>query len=70
MIGTDQLAGVARAVSIPVVGIGGVTAANVGQVAAAGAAGVAVVSAVMAAADPGAATRALLAVWSRDLPHS
>jgi thiamine monophosphate synthase len=38
-----------------------VTAARVGEVSAAGAAGVAVIRAVLAAPDPGAATRALLA---------
>lgn len=64
VIGTDQLARVARAVTIPVVGIGGVTPANAAQVATAGAAGIAVVSAVMAAADPASATRELLARWS------
>ncbi len=67
VIGTDQLARVAKAVSIPIVGIGGVRAANAGEVAAAGAAGIAVVSAVMAAPDPGAATRALLESWKRGL---
>ncbi len=64
VIGTDQLARVARAVTIPVVGIGGVTPANAARVAAAGAAGIAVVSAVMAARDPASATRELLARWS------
>jgi thiamine-phosphate pyrophosphorylase len=65
VIGTEQLARLARAVSIPVVGIGGVSAANAAEVAAAGAAGSAVVSAVMAAPDPGAATRSLLDSWRR-----
>ncbi|MGD2217790.1 MAG: thiamine phosphate synthase [Gemmatimonadales bacterium] len=65
VIGTEQLGRVARAVSIPVVGIGGVSAANAAEVAAAGAAGLAVVSAVMAAPDAGAATRSLLESWSR-----
>lgn len=64
VIGTDRLARVARAVAIPVVGIGGVTPANAAQVASTGAAGIAVVSAVMAAPDPAAATRALLANWN------
>ena len=63
VIGTERLARVAAAVSIPVVGIGGVTAANAGQIASAGAAGIAVVSAVMAAPDPGAAVHALLRAW-------
>lgn len=67
VIGTEQLGRVARAVSIPIVGIGGVSAANAAEVAATGAAGLAVVSAVMAAPDPGAATRALLKSWSRGL---
>lgn len=65
VIGTDQLARVAKAVSIPIVAIGGVTAANAAQVAAAGAAGIAVVSAVMAAPDPAAATRTLLESWKQ-----
>jgi thiamine-phosphate diphosphorylase len=61
VIGTEQLGRVARAVAIPVVAIGGVTATNAGACVAAGAAGVAVVSAVMASDDPGAAVRGLLA---------
>jgi thiamine-phosphate pyrophosphorylase len=64
VIGTEQLGRVAR---IPVVGIGGVSAANAAEVAAAGAAGLAVVSAVMAAPDPGAATRSLLESWSQGI---
>lgn len=63
VIGTEQLGRVARAVSIPVIGIGGVSATNAAAVAATGAAGMAVVSAVMAAPDPGAATRSLLERW-------
>jgi thiamine-phosphate pyrophosphorylase len=59
-IGTQRLAEVIRAVDIPVVGIGGVNEQNIAEVARAGAAGAAVISAVMAAADPGAATRRLL----------
>ena len=58
-IGTEQLARVAQAVSIPVVGIGGVNQGNASRVTAAGAAGVAVVSAVMGAEDPARATRAI-----------
>jgi thiamine-phosphate pyrophosphorylase len=59
-IGFARIADVAAAVRIPVVGIGGIDAANAGDVVRAGAAGVAVISAVMRAADPEAATRALL----------
>lgn len=60
-IGLDRLAEVAAAVGVPVVGIGGITVATAAEVVAAGAAGVAVIGAVSAAADPAAATRALLA---------
>ena len=58
-IGLEGLRRVAEAVSIPVVGIGGITPENAAAVIEAGAAGVAVVSAVMAAADPQEATRRL-----------
>ncbi|HEX6589442.1 MAG TPA: thiamine phosphate synthase [Longimicrobiales bacterium] len=64
-IGSARLAEVAAAVRIPVVGIGGITPANVGQVAQAGASGAAVIGAVMAAPDPAAAVRALLAPFQR-----
>jgi thiamine monophosphate synthase len=50
-----------KAVSIPVVGIGGIHAANAATVIEAGAAGIAVISAVMAAEDPETAVRDLLA---------
>ena len=63
-IGTERLDAVARSVSIPVVGIGGITPANVAAVAATAAAGVAVVGGIMAAAHPGAVTRALLGAFS------
>jgi len=58
-IGTDRIRAVADAVSIPVIGIGGITPENAGAVTAAGAAGVAVVSAITAAEDPQAATAGL-----------
>ncbi len=47
-------------VTAPLVGIGGITIANVGEVIRAGADGVAVISAVCGAADPAAATRGFL----------
>lgn len=59
-IGPRGLAEVVRAVSIPVVGIGGIRPENIGEIAAAGAAGAAVIHAVMAAADPAEAVRRLL----------
>ena len=58
-LGIDGLAAIARAVSIPVVAIGGITLENVGRVIEAGASGAAVVSAVVEADDVAAAARAL-----------
>jgi thiamine-phosphate pyrophosphorylase len=66
--GLDGLREVVAAVSIPVVGIGGIRPATAGEVIEAGAAGVAVISAVAAAAQPAEAVRdlraAVDAVWS------
>jgi thiamine-phosphate pyrophosphorylase len=59
-VGRERIAEVSRAVGIPVVGIGGISTDNAADVLRAGAAGVAVISAVMRAADPEAAVRALL----------
>lgn len=59
--GEDALGRAVAAARIPVLAIGGVTAARVPAARAAGAAGVAVVRAVLGADDPAAATRALLA---------
>ncbi|QCC50856.1 thiamine phosphate synthase [Halapricum salinum] len=58
-IGLDRLESICEAVSIPVVGIGGVDASNAAMVAATGADGVAVITAITGATDPEAATRAL-----------
>jgi thiamine-phosphate diphosphorylase len=60
--GLEGVRRVSAATRLPVVGIGGIGAANARQVLDAGAAGVAVVSAVAAAPDPAAATRELVAV--------
>ena len=59
--GPDMLVEARKRVTFPIVGIGGITAANLGQAFAAGADSVAVVSAVFSAPDPAAATRGLLA---------
>src|SRR5437773_240954 len=59
--GEARLHEAVRGASIPVLAIGGVTAARVPAVRAAGAAVVAVIRAILAAPDPGGATRALLA---------
>ena len=55
--GLDVLRSIRRAVRIPLVGIGGITPANVGDVIRAGADGVAVVSAIVANPDPRTAAR-------------
>ena len=62
--GLELVAEIVDAVSIPVFGIGGITAENAPSVLEAGATGVAVISAVTAAEDPEAATRALEAAIS------
>jgi thiamine-phosphate pyrophosphorylase len=59
-IGPGRLDEVARAVTIPVIGIGGINAERAAEIANTAAAGIAVVGAVMSAADPRAATIALL----------
>ena len=60
-VGPGRLAEAVAASPIPVLAIGGVTAARVPAVRAAGAAGAAVIRAILAAADPAHATRELLA---------
>src|SRR5690606_14476777 len=65
-IGPEGVAAVARAVSIPVVGIGGIDASNAHLLRGTGAAGVAVIRAVMAAPDPADATRRILAALADD----
>lgn len=58
-IGVGTVSEIADAVDVPVVAIGGISAANAADVAGAGADGVAVVSAITRADDPAAATREL-----------
>ena len=59
-IGVDGVRAVAEAVAVPVIAIGGVTAATVPALRAVGAYGVAVVGALSGAADPAQATAELL----------
>jgi thiamine-phosphate pyrophosphorylase len=59
--GLDLVAAVRRDVAVPIVAIGGISAANAGGVVRAGADAVAVISAVLGAEDPEAAARALRA---------
>ena len=58
-LGLPRLAEVVRDVPVPVIGIGGITPANVPQVMQTGAHGVAMIRAVLAAPDPCAATQEL-----------
>jgi thiamine-phosphate diphosphorylase len=58
-IGIDGLAEICGAVRIPVVGIGGINAANTAPVMQAGAAGIAVISAIVSQPDIQAAARSL-----------
>ena len=60
----DGLAEIAADLPIPVVALGGVTAARVAALRDAGAAGFAVMGAVMAAEDPGRAVADLLKAWA------
>ncbi|MDA1297378.1 MAG: thiamine phosphate synthase [Chloroflexi bacterium] len=57
--GTRLVSSVTREISIPVIGIGGITAQNAAQVIAAGAAGVAVIGAIIGAHSPFDAAREL-----------
>jgi thiamine-phosphate pyrophosphorylase len=63
--GLEGLGDVVESTTLPVVGIGGVSASNATLVLEAGAAGVAVISVVAAAADPAAAARELADVVER-----
>lgn len=53
------------ATPLPILAIGGIKQAQVGDVMAAGADGIAVISAVMSASDPASAASELLAAWRR-----
>jgi thiamine-phosphate pyrophosphorylase len=63
--GVSALAAACRRARVPVLAIGGVTAARVPELGDAGAAGVAAIRALLEAADPAAATRELLAACAR-----
>jgi thiamine-phosphate pyrophosphorylase len=64
VVGLGQLAEICRAVSVPVVAIGGVRPEHAGLLAQAGASAAAVISAVNSAPDPAAAGRQVAAAWS------
>jgi thiamine-phosphate pyrophosphorylase len=66
-IGSGRLDEVARAVAIPVIGIGGIGPQNIARVAETHARGAAVVGAVMSADDPAAVVRRLLDAFGQPL---
>lgn len=61
-IGLERLREIVKAVSIPVVGIGGINMSNARSVVEVGVSGVAVISAVMGAADPREAAQELYSI--------
>ena len=65
VVGTEGVAQIKRALGIPVVAIGGITAANAPEIARAGADGIAVVSAILGAPDARAAAAKLRAAFGR-----
>jgi thiamine-phosphate pyrophosphorylase len=67
VIGLDTLAEICAAVSIPVVAIGGITAANAAAAVEAGCAGVAVVSAIFGQPDAAAAAAGIRAAVDASL---
>jgi len=67
VIGLDMLAEICAAVSIPVVAIGGITAANAAAAVEAGCAGVAVVSAIFGQPDAAAAAASIRAAVDASL---
>ncbi|MBN2231561.1 MAG: thiamine phosphate synthase [Deltaproteobacteria bacterium] len=62
VVGIDGLAAVLRAVTVPVVAIGGIDESNIGAVAATGVPAIAVIRAILARRDPGSAVAELLGV--------
>lgn len=64
-VGLDALRTVKASLAVPVLAIGGIKVENLDQVVRAGADGFAVISAILADADPEAATRRLLEAWAR-----
>jgi thiamine-phosphate pyrophosphorylase len=63
VVGAEALAAVCRAVSVPVVAIGGIGMGNLAALAAAGAAAAALISAIATAADPADAGRQVAAAF-------
>jgi thiamine-phosphate pyrophosphorylase len=66
-IGRKGLLEIARAAGVPVLAIGGINSARVGELVAAGAAGIAAMGGVMRAADPAQEVKALIATLAGSL---
>ncbi|MDO8552660.1 MAG: thiamine phosphate synthase [bacterium] len=66
-IGSEAIRRIARAVSIPVVGIGGISAKNAAEAIAAGARGIAVISAIVLAREPEKAANELRSIVDTSL---
>lgn len=62
-IGVEGLRRIGQAVSIPVVGIGGISPDNAREVRRSGVAGISVISAILGSPDPGRAAGSLSAAW-------
>lgn len=65
-IGLEMLKKIAESVSIPIVGIGGITKINAGSVIESGADGIAVISAIIGNPDPEKEARELLAIIKKE----
>ena len=61
-LGLENLRAIRKAVAVPMVGIGGITADNYAEVLATGANGAAIVSGILAQEDIGAAVKKLVAI--------
>jgi len=69
-LGRDGIAAIVRATRVPIVAIGGITAATTGEIQAAGAAGIAVMGGVMRAEDPAQEVKSLLTALSTSAANS
>ncbi len=66
-IGAEGLQAIKKAVSLPVIAIGGINRENIQEVRAAGADGIAIISAILAQADIKQASQDFLQLWRRGL---
>jgi thiamine-phosphate pyrophosphorylase len=64
-IGIDGLRDIKNSVSIPVVGIGGIGASNIGEVKASGIDGISLISAILGNEDIKGASSSLISVWRK-----